>query len=367
MSPQLEQIDAQLDRLAALGPSPFPIVSLYLNLQPDQQGRDRFDSFLRKELGDRLRTFEANGPQRDSLDRDCERIRQFVSEVDPSANGLALFASSGLNLFEALQLAAPIPEHRLHVSDQPHLYPLARVYDAFPRYAVVHADTNLSRIFVLAANLVEKRQNVEGLKTNRSKVGGWSQARYQRHIDNYHLQHIKEVVAMLGDVVRRDDIKSIVIAGDAVAVPMIKDQLPKELAERVVDVIKVEDHAAERELFDATIDAMREKDRATDRERVDALIDAYRAGGLAAVGVEAVRHALDRGQVDELILAATPDAIDARTTRTPEGRLERTAEERLADELVAKARQTSATIRFVEEASLVASIGGVGAHLRFKL
>ena len=332
MSPQLEQIDAQLDRLAALGPSPFPIVSLYLNLQPDQQGRDRFDSFLRKELGDRLRTFEANGPQRDSLDRDCERIRQFVSEVDPSANGLALFASSGLNLFEALQLAAPIPEHRLHVSDQPHLYPLARVYDAFPRYAVVHADTNLSRIFVLAANLVEKRQNVEGLKTNRSKVGGWSQARYQRHIDNYHLQHIKEVVAMLGDVVRRDDIKSIVIAGDAVAVPMIKDQLPKELA-----------------------------------ERVDALIDAYRAGGLAAVGVEAVRHALDRGQVDELILAATPDAIDARTTRTPEGRLERTAEERLADELVAKARQTSATIRFVEEASLVASIGGVGAHLRFKL
>jgi peptide chain release factor subunit 1 len=366
MPPQLNQIAAQLDQLAALESSPFPVVSLYLNLQPDQRGRDRFDPFLRKELGERLRTYEANGPQRESLNRDCERIREFVSELDPSANGLALFASSGIDLFEALQLAAPIPEHRLSVSDQPHLYPLARILDMYPRYAVLHADTNVSRIYVIAANLVERRRQVEGAKTRRTKMGGWSQARYQRHIDNYHLHHIKEVVQTLGAIVRSDDIKSIVIAGDDVAVPMVKDQLPKELARRVVDIIKVDDHAAERELFEAAIEVMREKDRMNDRERVEALIDAYRASGLAVVGVEPTRLALERGQVDELVIAATPNGLRARNARANEGQLERTAEERVADELVAKARQTSANVRFIEDASLVAAIGGVGAHLRFK-
>jgi peptide subunit release factor 1 (eRF1) len=367
MPPQLEQINAQLDGLAALEPTPFPIVSLYLNLQPDQHGRDRFDAFLRKELGERLRTYEANGPQRESLNEDCERIRAFVSDVDPSANGLALFASSGVHLFEALQLAAPISEHRLYVSDQPHLYPLARIYDAYPRYAVLHADTNLSRIFVIAANTIERRQQVVGTKTRRTKMGGWSQARYQRHIDNYRLHHIKEVVDTLASVVRSDDIRSIVIAGDNVAVPLVKDQLPKELAERIVDIVKVHEHAAEREVFEATIDAMREKDRMTDRERVDALIDAYRANGLAVVGVEETRLALERGQVDELVIAATPETIATRSAPAHEGRLEPTPNERVADELVARARRTSAHVRVIEDASLVAAIRGVGAHLRFKL
>jgi hypothetical protein len=34
-----------LDRLAAFEPIPFPVISLYLNTQPDQHGRANFDPF----------------------------------------------------------------------------------------------------------------------------------------------------------------------------------------------------------------------------------------------------------------------------------------------------------------------------------
>ena len=37
------------------------------------------------------------------------------------------------------------------------------------------------------------------------------------------------------------------------------------------------------------------------------------------------------------------------------------------DELVVKASQTAAKIRFVEDAALLAAVGGVGAFLRFKV
>jgi peptide chain release factor subunit 1 len=364
--PTADTLAAQLDRLASLEPGPFPVVSLYLNAQADQHGRDNFEPFLRKELPERLQTYPAEGPERKSLEQDAEKIAAYLGTVDASANGLVIFASSGANLFEAIQLAVPIEHHRLYVSAEPHLYPLARILDQNPRYAVLVADTNLSRIFVVAANAVEASEQVTGTKTRRHKMGGWSQARYQRHIENYHKQHVKEVVDTLARLVRDEAIASVIVAGDDVAVPLVREELPKDVAERVVDVVKLDARSGDREIVDATVELMRRKDAETDRESVDALIGAYRGDGLACVGVEATRTALEMGQVDELVITAAPETIDAgKTTEAAAG--EPTSEERVADELVAKARQTAATIRFIEDPALLAAVGGVGAFLRFKL
>jgi peptide chain release factor subunit 1 len=365
--PIIDALAAQLDRLAALDPGPFPVVSLYLNAQPDQHGRDNFEAFLRKELPERIRTYPSEGPERKSLADDLEKIRTYLSALDASANGLVIFASSGAGLFEALQLVAPIDEHRLYIADQPHLYPLARLLDQYPRYAVLLADTQLSRIFVVAANTVEATRQVTGTKTRRHKMGGWSQARYQRHIDNYHQQHAKEVADTLARLVRDENIGSIVIAGDAVAVPLVRDELPKDVASRVVDVIKLDGNAGDRQIVEVTIDAMRQQDAESDRERVDALLGAYRSGGLAAVGVDATLLAFELGQVDELLITAAPDTIDSTARDRAADGDERSAEERAADELIVKANQTAAKIRFIENPTLLAAVGGVGAFLRFKV
>jgi len=346
--PQLDQLSALLDRLANFDPGPFPVVSLYLDLRPNERGRETFGPFLRKELGERLRTFAAHGPQHESLEKDVQRIREYVARLDSSLNGLALFACSGAELFEAVPLAAPLTEHRLYVSDRPHLYPLARTISEFPRYAIVLADTRSARIEVWAGNAPEHVENIEGTKTRHHKMGGWSQARYQRHTENFHLHHAKEVVDALARIVRDESVGSILMAGDDVILPLLKEHVPEDLMERIVDV-KLDVHAPERKVLDAAVAALRAKETETDRERVDALIDAFRANGLACVGVEATRRALDMGQVDELVIAETPETREA------------------ADELVAKAAQTSAKIRVIKDASLLERVGGVGAWLRFKL
>src|SRR5688572_4627410 len=145
----------QIDRLAAFEPAPYPVVSLYLNTQPGQTGRDQFHAFVRKEFAARSRTYPAKSPERESLDQDLERISAFLqSEVQPSANGVAVFACSAGELFETVQLTAPIGEHSLYIGDRPHLYPLARVESLYPRYAAVIADTNTARILVFATGEV---------------------------------------------------------------------------------------------------------------------------------------------------------------------------------------------------------------------
>ncbi len=147
--------------------------------------------------------------------------------------------------------------------------------------------------------------------------------------------------------------------------PLLRDQLPKDVAERVIDV-RLDVRAPEANVLGATVAALRESDHRTDREKVEALLDAYRANGLGVVGVERTRAALELGQVDELLISATPDAIDAGAAHAGDVPPERTHKERAADDLVIMARQTAARISFIEDATLLAPVGGVGALLRFR-
>ena len=360
----------QLDRLAHIEPGPFPVVSLYLNMQPDQHGRDNFESFLRKELDRRVATYPVAGPERESLEKDAAAIRGHLADVEPSANGLALFSCSGADLFEAITLAAPVNQHRLSIANQPHLYPLAQLLDRFPRYIVLVADTRSARLFVVAANTIQRTAEIEGTKTRRHSMGGWSQARYQRHVENYHLHHAKEVAESLGRLVRSESIGAIILAGDEVILPLLREQFTKDITERVVDTLALDIRAPEHEILEMTLDAIHRNDAQNDRERVEGLLGEYRANGLATVGVENTKLALEMGQVDELVLTAIPDVIDVPNTATPgdteQGR-GRSPEERTADELIVKARQTGARICFIEDGSLLASVGGVGAFLRFAL
>jgi peptide chain release factor subunit 1 len=365
----IDQLTTQLDRLAAFDAGPFPVVSLYLDLRPDEHGRDRFDQFLRKELSERVATYAAGGPERDSLERDAERIREYVTTIDPSLNGLVLFASSGAGLFEAVPLAVPIEGHRLHISTQPHLFPLARLLDQYPRYVALLADTHSARIFVFAANEVERTDQIKGVKTKRHKMGGWSQARYQRHVENYHLHHAKDIVDALSRIVREEGIEHVILAGDEVIVPLLREQMPKDLAERTVDVLKLDVRTPQRDVLERSLEALREHDAATDREHVEDLLDAYRSGGLGCAGIDAVRRAFELGQVDELLVPASADAVSISNAggHDNDRQLEPSPKERALDELVTLARQTSARIRFIENASQLAPLGGVGAFLRFRV
>jgi peptide chain release factor subunit 1 len=378
----------QLERLAAFEPAPYPVVSLYLNTQAGQHGRDQHQAFIRKELKARGRTYPANSPERDSLDRDLERIARYLeTELQPSSNSVAIFACSAGELFEAIQSAAPIEQHWLHIGDQPHLYPLARLESRYPRYAAVITDSNSARIMVFALGALVAEREVKNLKTRDTSQGGWSQARYQRHIANFHMHHVKDVVDALDRIVREEGITQILLSSDDSTLPLLRDQLPKHLAERVVDHLRLEAHASAADVLKSSLEAMERLNSRTDREKVQAAIGAYRAGGLGVVGPEETLAALIRGQVDELLISATMQRMQpvpvgavagsANDAVLPEPAIEPVsggeaagaAPEvvRLADELITKAKQTSARITFIEDPELLADYGGVAALLRFTI
>jgi peptide subunit release factor 1 (eRF1) len=376
----LQPLSQRMEVLAALEPSPFPVISLYLSLTPNQNGREDWQQFVRKVLNERAKALRVDSPERGSFDTDAERIRQYLDQPrEHASQGLAIFACSGAELFEVIPLDTPFDDHWMYVGSVPQLYPLAKLVDTYTRYAAVMLDTNKARIMVFGLATTERDEQIVSDKTRRTSKGGWSQARYQRRADNVHMHHMKEVVDALDKIVREDGINQIVIAADDTALAKLREQLPGHLAEKIVSTVPLQRNAGGDDVVDATFEAIRVKDAETDAEKVQELLDEWQGAGLGVVGPEATLKAFQLGQVEELIITGSVDTLKPVQKLPPDAASEMQAETSapqgsvdesrltLSAELIKRAQQTAARIRFIEDATLLESVGGVGALLRFRI
>jgi peptide subunit release factor 1 (eRF1) len=354
-APPSGSLDETLDRLARFESERYPVLSLYLDARADSRGRDHFQAFVRKELAAKQRTYRLRSPERKSFDRDAEKIQRFLeTEVKPSANGIAVFACAGENdFFEAMQLEASFEENRFAAANRPQLFPLARLIDENPRYALVLADTRSARIFVFARGRRIDEKSVKSRSLPRTSGTGLSQMQYQRHVDNLHKSHARELVERLTRVVEEDRVDHILLAGDEVILPLIRSELPRRL-EKKLETLHFDKKKPEAVVLAAAKELLRERDAKTDAEKIERLLGEYRAGGLAAVGPEEVRRALELGSGDELLISAALDR-------------EGPAADERAENLVALARRTGTRVTFIEDTKLLKSVDGVGAFLRYRL
>ena len=375
-----QRLDDILSRLIEFDSGGLPVVSLYLNAQANQHGRDQFDRFIRREFSARAKTFEPRTPEGESFRRDAERIEKYLAEeVRASASGIAIFACAGKDdFFLPVQVDLPIDRHQLFAFNKPHLYPLARLMNEYRSYAVLVGDTNRARIFVFGRGRILATEEVQSETTNRSQMGGWSQMRYQRHVDNLHQQHAKDVVEALDRIVREEGIENVIIAGDEVIIPLLREQMSPELVQKTEDTIRLDIRTTEQEIMERTLETFRARDAEIDKERVAELKDAVRGTGLGVAGAADTLAALANGQVDELFLTAgmteiehEPDEVAsvlAAYAPGGESALLDTSKPRIVvDELIRRAKDTGARIHFIEDTSLLTSMGGVGATLRYSM
>jgi peptide subunit release factor 1 (eRF1) len=378
--PLATTVEEPLARLVAFEPTTFPVLSVYLNTQPDQHGRTPDAApYLHREFKALARTWAPSSPEHHSFNQNVERIISYMTDkIDPAANGVAIFACWGAEeFFEAIQLTAPVSDNRVYAYNQPHLYHLARLDEQYPRYAAVLTDTNTARIFVFGLGQVIDAEEVKGKKVHRVKVGGWSQARYQRRVGNAHQEHAKEVMERLAEIVREDKVSHTILAGDQVVIPLLQEQLPQEMV-AMVEVMKLDIHASEQDVLASTLERLQEQEAKTAAEKVERLIQQYRARGLAVAGPQETLEALANGQVDELLISGAleerhPQPEEVQAILAPEipdseggTRSDEPRQASLPDLLVTKAKQTGAAVTFIEDAALLESIGGVGAFLRWR-
>jgi peptide chain release factor subunit 1 len=381
-------------KLAAFEPNGAKVISLYLDAGANQNGREDYPAWLKKQFFEYSIQFEHNPEKARGYSAISERIADFLeNEADEAANGIAIFAAvGGPEFFETVQLDEPFPNNRFFVFDRPHLFPLVRIVEQNPRYAVLWADTNKADIYIFGGENTlnaevptnAKVEEIQNTVTNRSQVGGWSQARYQRHVENFHLQHARETVEELEKLMHDRKVERLVLCGDETTImPILRPQLSKETEGKVIAVLNMSQYASEQEIREKTRAALGLENAARDKESVERVFNAARAAaGLGTLGVEKTLAALSNGQVEELVVAAdfdsikyNPKAVERVLEDYAPGDDNSAGEElpaagekrQIADELIVRALNSDAKIVFIEDESILEEAGGVGAVLRYNM
>ena len=340
--------------LAQLAPADLPFLSVYLDVRPEAPGERPGRRAGMVVFEDRIReirkTFLPRGPKLDSFDVDAKRIKAWLrDEMRRSTAGAAIFACGGRDVFETVEAGVPF-ENQVTAADAPDLYQLARFDDEFETALAAVLDTNTLRLFLYRQGSLTEGEGIDddAVHYQKRQVGGWSQATYQRHIDNHRREFTAEIGKVITEVANREGATRIVLAGDPPSITPLLDQMAQQTLEKVREVVKLDLRANRNEVLAEIEPVLREAEARSGESAVERLVAEVRKGRLAATGAPDVERALENGQVDELLFDDTAELG-----------------ERVRATLTQKAIATSATIEVVDGNSALLALGGVGAVLRW--
>ncbi len=345
-----------LRRLAETEPTDLPVLSVYLDMRPQATGEDPGRRISLTILRDRLSRIEATlGPRGDAFDSfhaDAEKIQAFLDdEFDRSAQGLAIFACSGTNLWETVETGTPF-EDEVGADTVPQLFQLARLLDEQQTVVVAVVDTNTARLFLSRIGRLDEAGGPDEDPANHQKrsMGGWSQANYQRHIDKHHADFAQEAAGAIEGLVQRYGAERVILAGDEVALTPLMAALSDRTKGLVGDVLRVDIRAPRDQVAAEIAPVLERMEAEASSATADQVVAAVRSDGLGVAGLDATRQALDGGQVDLLLLDASAELDDDQR-----------------NELIRLAATTGADVEVVEAHPGLARLGGVGALLRYRL
>jgi peptide chain release factor subunit 1 len=341
-------------RLADLESTEAPILSCYVDVRPEAQGERPGERNELRVLRDRLDAIagqlEAHGSARESFDRDRERIDALLEgEELNEVEGVAVFACDAIGLWEAIGSQVEF-DTTATAGPTADLFQLARLLDDQVSAVVAVVDTSTCRLFVTRrGGITERRGPSEGTEEHRRHdQGGWSQARYQRHVDTQDKRFAAEAAAAIDRLVRRERPAHVILAGDERAISYLDAELSETVRPLVEHVARIDMRASADEVREEIRPLLAGLEEADGQEAADRAIAGWRAGSLGVVGIDATMAALAMGQVDELVIDETVST-----------------DEELRGELIRRAAATDAHVEIVREHPALAAHDGVAATLRW--
>ena len=282
-------------------------ISMYVDLDPSivptaGDADTRFNSLL----SEAERSSGANDglthDQRVGLKSDFERIREyFASEFDrDGAHGLVLFSAGLDNVWRPRALTESVPD-RVRVGRDFHLAPLVPLVGRGEGALVAVVGRERGELYRLRSGrleeVVDKTEEVPG----KHDQGGWSQARFQRHIEKIVGEHLRDVADSLANRVRGMTLPKVIIVCSEETRADFEEVLTKEAQDAVVGWTNAEAHAQAPELLELTTPILEEARVKEEAELVERWREQAGRGERASSGWEETLEAASDERVEALL------------------------------------------------------------------
>lgn len=299
---------ATLERLARFDTQHEPVLSVYIDLDPS---RFPTPETRASQLGSLL---DAARRQNAAEDADCvEAWLTAEPAIARGAAGLAIFSSQSSGLLEAVRLTKPV-EPLAIVDTIPWLEPLAATISPGGWGIAIFSRRSGRLLRGGPGGLAEFAAMTDELH-RRHAQGGWSQARFQRGIENRVAAHVRGVTDRLLRAHRRSPFDHLVIACAGELRPIIEHALDRELKDVLVAVVERDlEHAPVGQIAGIVAPLVEREERKHERELVARIEEALGTGGPAAAGLDEVASTLEQERVAVLLV---PDRADLRAGVCP--------------------------------------------------
>jgi peptide subunit release factor 1 (eRF1) len=343
----------RLRRLAELRPERSLVLSIFFNLDPSEFATPaaRSTEINSVVTAAAKKVDEADGLDHDArvaLRRDVARVRDVLSGSDLASNGthgLAIFACGPADVLEVVRLPHPI-ESRAVVDDHACVEPLLRS-GSEERWCVLLVNRKTARIFAGTAAGLDEVDRIEGDTHSQHDQGGWSQARFQRSVEQEKLNHLGHALDTLFKRFKRRPFDHLVVGAPEELVGEVEDRLHPYLQRRLAGRIGIDvENTSAGDVRAAASEVVDRHAAQVEREALDRMQQGIGRGDRGVSRPDAVMEALEQGRVEILLLA---DDFDA-----PE-----------LDQAVEKAITQSAQVLLIRHYDDLAMHGGIGAVLRF--
>lgn len=242
LGPDQSRLKALMRRLAEATSTEAPILSLYIDVRPeahdDRPGERNELIVVRDRLNAIADTLDPHTDARVSFDANRARIEELLEGEDLNAtDGVAVFACNRIGLWEAIGSTVDF-DTQIAAGPTGELFQLARMLDESVSAVVAVVDTNTCRLFLTRRGGLEERRGLDEPteEHERHDVGGWSQARYQRHIDMQDKRFAKEAAVVIERLVQREKPQHAILAGDERAISVLDGEL-SEVVRPLVDYV----------------------------------------------------------------------------------------------------------------------------------
>jgi peptide chain release factor subunit 1 len=245
---------------------------------------------------------ELTHEQRTGLREDFERIRRYIDdEFDRhGSRGLAVFADGLDNLWQVLPLTEHVPD-AVRVSDELYLAPLVPLVGRGEGALVAVVSRERGEVYRLRDGKLEELVDESEEQPGRHDQGGWSQANYQRHIDELAAEHMRRVADALDRQVRQLHGPGVVIVCPEPVRREFEELLSHETRAALAGWTQGEAHATPAQILELALpvlDAWRGQQEAAALERWR---EEAGRNGRAAAGWERVLEAASDGRVELLL------------------------------------------------------------------
>jgi peptide chain release factor subunit 1 len=230
-------------------------VSLYLDLDPSvaptPANLDTRVNSLIHEAGLEAEQLGWSREGKKALEFDLARIRDWWDgefERD-GARGVALFASSLDDLWRPLRLSEPVQDD-VRIGTELYLVPLVPLVGRDDGALVVVMSRERGEVYRLRNGRLEEVVDETEEQPGQHDQGGWSQARYQRHIEKLVHDHLKTVGSEIDRRLRGARLELVVAAPQELR-SEIETVLSNEAREAIVGWTHAEANATPAELLEA--------------------------------------------------------------------------------------------------------------------